>query len=218
MNRHRLPPLLLLPGLLLPGLLLPGLLLPACGSAAPEVTEPAIDRLAPTTLYPMLEGAQWVYDVDTGGPEPPTLGIFEVVEARGETRTIANNRGMDARGQVRHGDPVTYELAPEGIRHAASGTWVLRAPIEPGAEWEAMGGRTARVTDVDASVEAVAGTFEHCVEVTESGGADGRVVRTVYCPRVGPVEIESRMETELTMRSVTTHARLRSYDDGTGDI
>lgn len=177
-----------------------------------------MDRLAPRTLYPMLEGAQWVYDVDTGGPEPPTLGIFEVVESSGDTRTIANNRGMDREGRVRHSEPVTYELASDGIRHPASGGWILRAPIEEGAEWEGMGGRTARVTNLDATVEVVAGTYEHCVEVTESGADDGRTIRTVYCPRVGPVEIESRIETELTMRSVATRARLRSYDDGTGDF
>ncbi|HJL18609.1 MAG TPA: hypothetical protein RMH99_23310, partial [Sandaracinaceae bacterium LLY-WYZ-13_1] len=164
------------------------------------------------------EGAQWVYDVDTGGPEPPTLGIFEVVEVEGDQRTIANNRGMNRHGQVRHGEPVTYEIADAGIRHAPSGAWVLRAPIAEGAEWEGMGGRTARVSDADATVEVFAGTYEHCVEITESGGADGRTVRTVYCPGIGPVEIESRMETELTMRSVVTHARLRSYDDGTGAL
>lgn len=189
----------------------------ACGPAAPRVAEPEIDRLAPTTLYPMLEGAQWVYDVETG-PEPPTLGIFEVIESSGDTRTIANNRGMDAQGQVRHGDPVTYEIEPQGIRHVASGGYLLRTPIEEGAEWDGMGGRTARVTDVDRSVEVMAGTYEHCVEVTETGGEDGRTVRTVYCPQVGPVEIESRMDTELTMRSVSTTARLRSYDDGTGEL
>lgn len=190
----------------------------ACGPATPEVREPEIDRLAPTTLYPMLEGAQWVYDVETGGPEPPTLGIFEVIESSGDTRTIANNRGMDAQGQVRHGDPVSYEIAPQGIRHTASGGWLLRSPIEEGAEWEGMGGRTARVTDVDRSIEVMAGTYDHCVEVTETGGEDGRTVRTVYCPQVGPVEIESTMDTELTMRSVSTRARLRSYDDGTGEL
>ena len=194
--------------------LLPLLALAACGAAPPPEETPAVDRLAPTTLYPMPDGAQWVYDVDTGGPEPPTLGIFEVVEAEGNRRSVANNRGMDARGNVRHGEPVTYEVVDGGIRHAASGAWLLRAPIELGAEWAARGGRTARVTALDAAVEVVAGRYEHCVEVTERGGEAGRIVRTVYCPGVGPVEIESRMDTELTMRSVTTHARLRSHDDG----
>ena len=189
-----------------------------CGPSTPEVAEPTVERLAPTTLYPMRDGAQWVYDVETGGPEPPTLGIFEVLEASGDTRTIANNRGMDARGNVRHGDAMTYEIGDQGIRHVQSGGWVLRRPIEAGAEWPAMGGRTARVTNVDRSIEVFAGTYDHCVEVTETGGEDGRTVRTVYCPQVGPVEIESRMETELTMRSVSTRARLRSYDDGSGTM
>lgn len=187
-----------------------------CAVAATSVERPRDDRLEPATLYPMPEGAQWVYDVETG-PEPPTLGIFEVIETSGDTRTIANNRGMSESGQVRHGDPIAYELTSDGIRHVASGRWVLHAPIEEGAEWPAMGGRTAHVRDTDASVEVVAGTYEHCVDVEESGGEDGRTVRTVYCPDVGPVLIESRMETQITMRSVSTRARLRSYDSGSGE-
>ncbi|HEY8431641.1 MAG TPA: hypothetical protein VIL20_24845 [Sandaracinaceae bacterium] len=193
------------------------LALSSCGSTAPGASRRSADRLAPATLYPMIEGAQWVYDVDTGGAEPPTLGIFEVVSAEGDRRSIANNRGMTRDGRVRHGDPVTYEIAPEGIRHVASGRWVLRAPIREGAEWEAMGGRTARVVNTDLRVEVVAGTYEHCVDVEETGGEDGRVVRTVYCPEVGPVLIESRMESRLTTRSVALRARLRSYDSGAGD-
>lgn len=187
-----------------------------CGAAATQIAERPVDRLAPTTLYPMIANAQWVYDVDTGGDEPPTLGIFEVIEAEGNTRRIANNRGMDRSGHVRHAEPITYEVTPEGIRHPASEGWLLRAPIEAGAEWTSMGGRTARVTDLDARVEVVADTYEHCVEVTETGGEDGRTVRTVYCPEVGPVSIESSLTTELTMRTVSTRARLRSYDDGSG--
>lgn len=186
----------------------------ACGPAVPEVAEPEVDRLAPTTLYPMPDGAQWVYDVDTGGNEPPTLGIFEVIESVGDTRQIANNRGMSANGQVTHGDPIGYRIEAEGIRHSASGTWVLHTPIEQGATWDAMGGRTARVVDLDHTVEVVAGTYEHCVVVEEDGGEDGRVVTTTYCPQVGPVVIESSMETQLTMREVATRARLRSYDPG----
>ncbi len=198
-------------------LLLSAVATTACGATGPTVAQPRGDRLAPSTLYPMIEGAQWVYDVDTGGPEPPTLGIFEVISAQGDQRSIANNRGMSSEGQVRHSDPVTYETTREGVRHVASGRWVLRAPIREGAEWEAMGGRTARVVDTDASVEVVAGTYDHCVDVEESGGEDGRVVRTVYCPDVGPVLIESRMESRLTTRSVATRARLRSYDSGTDE-
>jgi hypothetical protein len=192
-------------------------LLIGCGAATPEVASSPRDRLAPTTLYPMNEGAQWVYDVETGGPEPPTLGIFEVIEVRGNERSIANNRGMSADGSVRHGEPITYEIVPEGIRHVATDRWLLRAPIRENAEWEGLGGRTARVVDTDASVEAINETYDHCVDVQETGGEDGRTVRTVYCPEVGPVLIESRMESQLTMRTVATRARLRTYDPGGGE-
>ncbi len=187
-----------------------------CGPAATGVERPRGDRLAPATLYPMLEGAQWVYDVETGGAEPPTFGAFEVIEVDGDRRSIANNRGMDESGHVRYGDPIQYEVTPEGIRHVASGRWVLKAPIQEGAEWPAMGGRTAHVQDTDASVEVVNETYDHCVDVEESGGEDGRVIRTVYCPDVGPVLVESRMDSQLTTRTVSTRSRLRSYDSGEG--
>ncbi len=185
-----------------------------CGATTPSTPRPRGDRLAPTTLYPMLEGAQWVYDVHTGGDEPPTLGIFEVTRAQGSERSIANNRGMDARGRVTYGEPIVYEIEADGIRHVASGAWVLRAPLRDGASWEAMGGRTARVVDLDASVEVPAGTYEHCVAVEETGGEDGRTIRTVYCPEVGPVLMESRMDSQLTLRTVGTRTLLRSYDEG----
>lgn len=188
--------------------------LSGCGTAPPAVEAPVVDRLAPSTLYPMLPGAQWVYDVDTGGGEPATLGIFEVTEAEGSRRSIANNRGMSADGHITYGEPMTYEITPDGIRHVATGGWVLRAPIREGATWDGMGGRNARVTDADATIEVVAGTYEHCVEVEESGGEDGRIVRTVYCPSVGPVLVESRMDSRLTTRSVATRSSLRSYDSG----
>ena len=96
-----------------------------CGPATPQAEEPSVDRLAPTTLYPMEPGTQWVYDVDTGGGEPPTLGIFEVIEAVGHQRQIANNRGMTSAGQVRHGDPITYEITPDGREQARA--WLRSA-------------------------------------------------------------------------------------------
>lgn len=192
-------------------------LLVGCAASVTDVAAPTVDRLAPSTLYPMLEGSQWVYDVDTGGGEPPTLGIFEVTESEGARRSIANNRGMSADGQVTYGEPIEYEVTERGIRHLSSGGWVLRAPIREGASWDGMGGRTATVTDDDAAVEVVAGAYAHCVEVEETGGADGRTIRTVYCPSVGPVVVESRMSSELTTRTVSTRSALRSYDSGGGE-
>jgi hypothetical protein len=193
------------------------LLAVGCGSVAPRVQMSEAVRLTPTTLYPMNEGAQWVYDVDTGGDEPPTLGIFEVTEVRGDQRSIQVNLGMDSEGTVTYGDATVYEVTDEGVRHVASNGWLLRAPLREGAEWEGLGGRTARVADLDVAVEVMAGNFEHCVAIEESGGEDGRVVRTTYCPEVGPVMVESTLEAQLTLRTVSATSRLRAYDPGGGD-
>ena len=79
----------------------------------------------------MRENAQWVYDVDTGGGEPPTLGIFEVIERQGTTVRIANNRGMDRTGNVRHGD---YR---GGYRDSARG---IAGVVRDLARWRAGAG------------------------------------------------------------------------------
>lgn len=157
----------------------------------------------------MERGAQWVYDLHTG-PEPPGLGIFEVVRAEGRRRTIANKRGVGADGRPRYAAPRDYELSAEGIR-AVGGPFLLRAPVSVGETWPTLGGRTARVVSVSARPTVVAGRFEDCVDVRESGGADGRTVRTVYCPNIGPVLIESSMQARLTGMEAALVARLRSY-------
>ncbi|MGF1464615.1 MAG: hypothetical protein ACFCGT_00650 [Sandaracinaceae bacterium] len=180
-----------------------------CGAATPSANEASADPLAPSSLYPMTLGSQWVYDLRTG-PEPPSLGIYEVVEADGPRRTIAVNRGMDAEGTVGYGEPDHYDVTAEGIRHVASGAWVLKAPIRVGATWPALRGRTARVQAVDVGVEVIAGTFDDCVSVVETGEATE--VRTVYCPGVGPAILEVHLELQLASGGAEIEGRLRSYD------
>ena len=73
-------------------LLLLTLALTACGgNAGPTETTPEVDLLAPTVLYPMNSGAVWAYDIDTGGPEPPALGIYRVTEATGDRRCVCTD-------------------------------------------------------------------------------------------------------------------------------
>jgi hypothetical protein len=61
-------------------------------------------------------------------------------------------------------------------------------------------------------VSTVAGEFVGCVEVRESAGAGQKVVRTVFCPDVGPVEVESSLQLAVTGRAARVLARLRGYD------
>jgi hypothetical protein len=169
----------------------------ACGGAARPVDRGPV---TPDRLYPMTEGSVWTYDVATGvGPD--VLAISRVVAVRGSSVEIRNDGGQS----------LTYERRAEGIYEPASSTWLLRMPLDVGATWDAGGGRTARISAIDEHVESMAGTFDGCVRVEESGGDDGRRIATVYCPDVGPVIIESRMTAELTGMEASVRGTLRAF-------
>ena len=84
--------------------------------------------------------------------------------------------------------------------------------MSKGATWEVGQGATAEVLAVDKRVSTAAGAFPGCVEVREAGGNTPKVVRSVFCPDVGPVEVESTMGLAVTGRSARVVARLRGYD------
>lgn len=151
----------------------------------------------PRRLYPMKKGNAWSYEVDTGDKQK-TLTVHRVILAEGDQAKIQT--GED----VQH-----FRISEEGIQRQSNSVWLLKAPIEVGAEWDSSSGMTARVTSVNAKVETPAGTFKNCVEVQESGGESGRHITTVYCPGVGPVYIESRIK--LRGQEVSVMGRLRGY-------
>lgn len=168
-----------------------------CGGA-----QRPVDRgpITPDRLYPMTEGSVWTYDVETG-VGPNVLAISRVVAVRGTSVEIRNDGGQS----------LTYERRAEGLWEPGSSTWLLRAPIEVGASWDTGSGRTARITTIDERVEVMAGVFEDCVRVEETGGDDGRLIVTVYCPNVGPTIIESRMTAQLTGMEAAVRGTLRAF-------
>jgi len=183
----------------------------ACGGAQDAGT--GDDAIDPARLYPLNDGNVWTYDVDTG-VDLSALGISRVVEVQGPRVTVENNGSTQ--------DAIVYELRPEGIFRVASGTWLLRRPIEVGATWPAAGGREARVRSIDERVEVGAGTFEGCVAVVEAeAGATaelassptgtGQLVETIYCPDIGPVVVDTQLSTELSGQTVHVRGELRAH-------
>lgn len=172
--------------------------LAACGGSASTLkpTEtPDIVR-----LYPLRAGSVWTYDVDTGQPLK-TLAI---------TRVTAST---DTRFEVTSGaDPIVYERRPDGLFRPDRGGYVLKAPLRKGARWEAGTDAEAEITDVEKSVATQAGDFHHCVEVVERGVNTGKQIRTVFCPDVGPVELETSLQMNLSGEVARVHATLRGYD------
>ncbi|MFW2388888.1 MAG: hypothetical protein ACN4G0_11160 [Polyangiales bacterium] len=169
----------------------------ACAHKAPSGT---IAKLTPSDLFPLRPGNAWSYDVDTGEPST-TLGVTRVEKFDGRVAKVRTGRKA-----------VLYEVLDEGIRVPPGDEWLLRSPLELGATWTGRGGRDARLASTDLSIETQAGSFERCVEVVETGGKLELEVRTVYCPGVGPVRVESTMRSKVNERVLKVTAELRGYD------
>lgn len=169
----------------------------ACAGRSPSASSRT--TIDPSDLYPLQTGNAWSYDVDTGELST-TLGITRVDTFDGRIAEVHTGRAV-----------VRYEVLQEGIRVPPDDGWLIRAPLVEGATWPGRGGRTARLNDVDARVVTPAGTFDRCMEVVETGGKLELEVRTVYCPHVGPVKVDSRMRSNVSDRAVTVSAVLRGY-------
>ncbi len=163
------------------------LLAAACGGTQTTEEGPREDLHAPDNLYPLGEGYVWSYQVDNGIEQ--VLGVAQV------TAVIGPRVEVSALG----GEPFVYERRlPEGIYRPASSTWLLKAPIVVGAEWPAPSGRTAHVASVSQHIEVPAGAFDDCVRIEEDGGEDQKTVKTIYCPGIGPVYVETSMALTMT--------------------
>lgn len=173
--------------------------LAACqhGAAAPGSSA---DRLSAERLYPLRAGSVWTYDVETGDG-PPTLAI---------TRVTASKEG---KAEVSSGGvPIVYVQRPDGLYRSDREAYVLKQPLRVGARWDAGMGATTEVVSIDRQLETVAGSFSGCVELRETGGETQKVVRTVFCPDVGPVELESSLDLPVSGSGARVVARLRGYD------
>jgi hypothetical protein len=173
----------------------------ACGGA--RGGQKADDRHAVDRLYPLREGAVWSYDVDAG-EGLPILAISKVTLATPEAADVTTGR-----------ETVHYERRPDGLFRPDRDAYVLKAPIRVGASWDVGDGATAEVTSIEKTVETASGTFTACAEVVESG-ARGKVVRTVFCPDVGPAELETTMTMPGGGTAARVYAKLRGYDLHTG--
>lgn len=148
----------------------------------------------------MRAGSVWTYDVDTG-EGVPTLAI---------TRVTASGQGFAEISSG--GPPIRYELRADGVYRSDRAGYLLKQPIELHARWDAGQGSEAEVVDVHKDVVTPAGEFHGCVEVVERGGSSEKVVRTVFCPDVGPVELESSLSLAVSGSAARVLARLRGYD------
>lgn len=173
----------------------------ACGGTQPTVAEPTLPKHHPWRLFPLLAGSAWAYDVTTGDGEN-VLAVTRVVNVSGHQVDV----------QTGDDDVTRYELREDGIFKTASGAYLIRQPILPDATWPSGGDKTATIAAIGVTIETPAGNYSDCIAVEEVGAESGLNIRTVYCPDVGAVEVQSHMQ--LRGQDVRVIARLRGVTIG----
>lgn len=160
-------------------------------------------RAGAASCFPLEAGFAWSYAVDTG-TGVDTLAIARVVGGDCARASVSTNGG----------EAVVYERRSDGVFLPDDGVYLLRDPLELGASWPSRGGRVATIIGADETVETPAGAFSGCVTVEERGGDEARIVRTTFCPGIGPVRVESIFLSQHGGAPLRVLAELRGYATG----
>lgn len=151
-------------------------------AASPSAATAAAPRLssgtALETYFPLVEGHRYSYEFET---DDGRRGLLSIRHRRAST--------LDGSWELPNGTNA-FSYADDGVLTLGEGvaSYILRAPIELGAEWP--GGKSSKieVTKVDLSVTTPGGAFRGCIETSETRGGDVPLsVTSVYCPDVGMV-------------------------------
>jgi hypothetical protein len=91
----------------------------------------------------------------------------------------------------------------------ATGGFLLRTPLEEGAEYKGQFGQV-RIVSVSRSITTPAGSFAGCVETVEEASLPTpKRATSIFCPKVGLVALDIEGALEGEAASVAT--RLRSF-------
>jgi hypothetical protein len=173
-------------------------------------TEPATPATAGGKLahqgaehwYPLEKGAMWTFVVRLDVARDGMLSISRVTMRDGDdANVLTGDRAQSLR------------IVADGIVRVPSKAYLLKVPFALGDQWPGIEGATVAVTQVDQTVTVEAGTFHGCVETTETRG-DGmgaETLKTVYCPEVGPVAMESFAPGGEAMPPQRIIGKLRAY-------
>lgn len=175
----------------------------ACGGSSGAAKAPPPSKWkGPVRYYPFEPGSQWSFMVYGSPGSPGLLKVDKVVAFDGTTAVVQSGDST-----------LTYRVAPEGIFREPANVFLLKWPIVLGDKWPGAKGSSVEVTKADAKVTVEAGTFEGCVEITERVGGDAAgILRTTFCPDVGPVLVEvQELNTPPGEVPARLQGRLRAY-------
>jgi len=169
----------------------------ACAGPA-ESTRPATApaRAEGVERYlPLPDGFVYEYDVDTDSGEKGRM-MMQVSRPREGLVELA------VAGKVQR-----LEVSSDAVEHATGG-YLLKAPLQPSAEWKGQFG-TVRVASIDRAISTPAGGFKACVETIEESLAPPKRATSVYCLDVGLVSLH--IEGALGEEAVSVATTLRSF-------
>ncbi len=163
--------------------------------ATPPARAPARAAEGVERYLPLPEGFVYEYDVETDTGETGRM-MMQV------SRPRAGMVELEVAGKVQR-----LELSADAVQHATGG-YLLKAPLELGAEWKGQFG-TVRVASVTRSVQTPAGAFQACVETVEEATTPPKRATSVYCIDVGLVRLQ--IEGAQGEEVVSIETTLRSY-------
>jgi hypothetical protein len=151
------------------------------------------DDMSLTQYFPLATGNRWVYEVqDRTDGAPPAAEQWEITREDHGAYVL----------RIRHSDLSTggfeesFIPTDDGIKRVARETkdkahppHFLKGPVRVGTKWEDEDG-TYEITATDKTVTVPAGTFAHCLEVTNLRRGGKATVITLYAPGVGVVQRE----------------------------
>jgi hypothetical protein len=151
----------------------------SCATTTPRPAPAGPPPEDAAAFYPLATGWKWAYRVDRAGDT--LLATYAVTERQGDVAVV---QAGDER--------LSYAVLPEGIARQP-GDFIVKNPVHAGTRWNIAGGE-AKVSAVARTVTVPAGTFPNCATVEEVRRDPERVVRTVYAPGVGPIQIEVQVQ------------------------
>jgi hypothetical protein len=143
--------------------------------------------------FPLAVGNRWVYEIqDRMDGAPPAEEVWEVVREEHSAFVLRIRQSDLTTG----GFEESFLPTTGGVKRIARETrdkdnppFFLKEPFEAGTAWEDEDG-VYEITATEKTVVVPAGSFSHCLEVTNQRRGGKATVVTLYAPGVGVVQRE----------------------------
>lgn len=181
-------------------------LLVACGSPPPPKGPEPLKNTVSTPVarfFPAVDGTVHAYetkDLITG-----TTGVLML------RTTVLGDRTIE----VTSSKPQRLRYDDKGLLREPQGAYVLRTPLEVGQSWPGGPNVSVSIVKTDVTITVPAGTYKGCLETLDKRvGAVSGSVRSVYCPDVGLVLLESEGKGAGPGQEIHERVELKSYGKG----